>query len=68
MRFFAGPRLLIIVLGYLALPEDGASALFQVINQRYLTSASGKPGLRHVMHGLAPVGLVLELRPGVARF
>ncbi|WP_409467361.1 ATP-binding protein [Streptomyces sp. HC307] len=37
MRFFAGPRLLVIdELGYLPLPGDGASALFQVINQRYV--------------------------------
>ncbi|MEV6332862.1 ATP-binding protein [Streptomyces sp. NPDC051909] len=37
----AGPRLLIIdELGYLPLPEDGASALFQVINQRYLKSST----------------------------
>ncbi|MGW9172960.1 ATP-binding protein [Streptomyces decoyicus] len=36
MHFFAGPKLLIIdELGYLPLPEDGASALVQVINQRY---------------------------------
>ncbi|MEZ0095746.1 ATP-binding protein [Streptacidiphilus sp. EB129] len=27
-------------LGYLPLPEDGASALFQVINQRYLKSST----------------------------
>lgn len=41
MRFFAGPRLLVIdELGYLPLPEDGASALFQVINQRYLKSST----------------------------
>ncbi|MFE4016397.1 ATP-binding protein [Streptomyces sp. NPDC059101] len=34
MRFFAGPKLLIIdELDYLPLPEDGASALFQVINR-----------------------------------
>ncbi|MFC8310939.1 ATP-binding protein [Streptomyces olivaceus] len=40
MGFFAGPKLLIIdELGYLPLPEDGASALFQVINQRYLKSS-----------------------------
>ncbi|MFF5315628.1 ATP-binding protein [Streptomyces massasporeus] len=26
--------------GYLPLPEDGASALFQVINQRYLKSST----------------------------
>jgi len=41
MRFFAGPKLLVIdELGYLPLPEDGASALFQVINQRYLKSST----------------------------
>ncbi|MFD5134169.1 ATP-binding protein [Streptomyces olindensis] len=41
MRFFAGPKLLIIdELGYLPLPEDGASALFQVIDQRYLKSST----------------------------
>ncbi|MEU6851385.1 IS21-like element helper ATPase IstB [Actinacidiphila alni] len=41
MRFFAGPRLLAIdELGYLPLPGDGASALFQVINQRYLKSST----------------------------
>lgn len=41
MRFFADPRLLIIdELGYLPLPADGASALFQVINHRYLRSST----------------------------
>ncbi|MET7635344.1 ATP-binding protein [Streptomyces sp. NPDC005499] len=41
MRFFAGPRLLIVdEFGYLSLPEDGASALFQVIAQRYLKSST----------------------------
>ncbi|MDP5309976.1 ATP-binding protein [Streptomyces poriferorum] len=41
MRFFAGPRLLVIdELGYLPLPGDGASALLQVINQRYLKSST----------------------------
>ncbi|MEU2393450.1 ATP-binding protein [Streptomyces sp. NPDC007369] len=41
MNFFAGPKLLIIdELGYLPLPEDGASALCQVINQRYLKSST----------------------------
>jgi DNA replication protein DnaC len=41
MRFFAGPRQLVIdELGYLPLPGDGASALFQVINQRYLKSST----------------------------
>ncbi|MFE5098024.1 ATP-binding protein [Streptomyces sp. NPDC056638] len=41
IMFFAGPRLLVIdELGYLPLPGDGASALFQVINQRYLKSST----------------------------
>ena len=37
MRFFAGPGLLIIdELGYLPLANEAASALFQVVTQRYL--------------------------------
>jgi len=41
MRFFANPRLLIIdELGYLPLPADGAAALFQVINHRYLKTST----------------------------
>ena len=37
MRFYAGPRLLIIdEVGYLPLPAEAASALFQVVSQRYL--------------------------------
>jgi DNA replication protein DnaC len=40
MRYFAGPTLLVIdELGYLALPAEAASALFQVINQRYLKTS-----------------------------
>jgi DNA replication protein DnaC len=40
MRFFADPKLLVIdELGHLPLPGDGVSALFQVINQRYLKSS-----------------------------
>lgn len=41
MRFFAGPRLLVIdEFGYRnRLDEDAAAALFQVINQRYLKSS-----------------------------
>lgn len=40
MRFFAGPSLLIVdELGYLPLPGEAASALFQVINQRYLKTS-----------------------------
>jgi DNA replication protein DnaC len=37
LRFFAGPRLLVIdEFGYRRLDEDGNAALFQVISQRYL--------------------------------
>ena len=37
MRFFAGPRLLVIdEVGYLPLANEAAAALFQVITQRYL--------------------------------
>jgi DNA replication protein DnaC len=37
MRFFAGPRLLVIdEVGYLPLQAEAAAALFQVITQRYL--------------------------------
>ena len=40
MRFFAGPTLLVIdELGYLPLPGEAASALFQVISQRYLKTS-----------------------------
>lgn len=40
MRFFAGPTLLIIdELGYLPLPGEAASALFQVVSQRYLKTS-----------------------------
>ena len=41
MRFFAGPTLLVIdELGYLPLPAEGASALFQVIAQRYTKTST----------------------------
>ncbi len=37
MRFYLGPRLLIIdEVGYLPLPAEAAAALFQVVSQRYL--------------------------------
>jgi len=37
MRFYAGPKILIVdEVGYLPLPAEGASALFQVVSQRYL--------------------------------
>ena len=40
MRFFAGPTLLVIdELGYLPLPAQVASALFQVVAQRYLKTS-----------------------------
>ena len=40
MRFFAGPTLLAIdELGYLPLPAEAASALFQVVSQRYLKTS-----------------------------
>ena len=40
MRFYAGPRLLVIdEFGYRRLSEDGNAALFQVISQRYLRSS-----------------------------
>src|SRR6266540_831056 len=36
MRFYAGPRLLVVdELGYLPMPAEGAAALFQVVTQRY---------------------------------
>jgi DNA replication protein DnaC len=41
MRFFAGPRLLVIdEVGYLPLASEAAAALFQVITQRYLKSST----------------------------
>jgi len=41
MRFYAGPRLLVLdELGYLTLPADAAAALFQVINTRYANGSS----------------------------
>jgi DNA replication protein DnaC len=40
MRFYAGPTLLAIdELGYLPLPAEAASALFQVVSQRYLKTS-----------------------------
>jgi DNA replication protein DnaC len=40
MRFYNGPTLLAIdELGYLPLPNEAASALFQVVSQRYLKSS-----------------------------
>ena len=40
MRFFAGPTLLVIdELGYVPLPGEATSALFQVVSQRYLKNS-----------------------------
>ncbi|MBI4942875.1 MAG: ATP-binding protein [Actinobacteria bacterium] len=40
MRFYAGPTLLVIdELGYLPLPAEAASALFQVVSRRYLKTS-----------------------------
>jgi DNA replication protein DnaC len=40
MRFYAGPTLLVIdELGCLPLPAEAASALFQVVSQRYLKTS-----------------------------
>jgi len=40
MRFYAGPTLLVVdELGYLPLPAEAASALFQVVAQRYLKTS-----------------------------
>jgi DNA replication protein DnaC len=40
MRFYAGPTLLVVdELGYLPLPAEAASALFQVVSQRYLKTS-----------------------------
>jgi DNA replication protein DnaC len=40
MRFYAGPRLLVIdEVGYLPLAAEAAAALFHVITQRYLKSS-----------------------------
>ncbi|MDI9977437.1 IS21-like element helper ATPase IstB [Rhodococcus sp. IEGM 1307] len=40
MRFYAGPTLLVVdELGYLPLPGEAASALFQVVAQRYLKTS-----------------------------
>jgi len=41
MRFFCGPALLIIdELGYLPLQAEGAAALFEVAQRRYLKARS----------------------------
>jgi DNA replication protein DnaC len=44
MRFFAGPRLLIIdEVGYLSMPAEGAAPLFQVITQRHFKGSIEDP-------------------------
>ena len=60
MRFFNGPGLLVIdELGYLPLPAEAASALFQVISQRYLKTSiiltSNQPAHRRSRIGTQPL-------------
>ncbi|MFG2530935.1 ATP-binding protein [Streptomyces sp. NPDC048516] len=57
-RCFAGPKHLIIdELGHLPLPEDGASALLQVIKARYLKSSRGSrpPTIANRVTDIAPL-------------
>jgi len=57
MRFFAGPRLLVIdELGYLPLPGEAASHLFQVISRRY---EHGSVVLT-TNHGIADWGAIFD--------
>jgi hypothetical protein len=62
MRFFAGPRLLVIdEVGCLPLPAEAAAALFQVVSQRYLKgSVALTPNL-----GIASWGRIFD-DPNVA--
>jgi DNA replication protein DnaC len=63
MRFYAGPRLLIIdEVGYLPLPAEAAAALFQVVSQRYL---KGSIALTTNL-GIASWGKVFDDDPMVA--
>ena len=43
MRFYAGPTLLAIELGYLPLSNEAASALFQVVSQRFISATKRWP-------------------------
>ena len=57
MRFYAGPRLLIIdEVGYLPLAAEAAAALFQVITQRYLKGSVILPADAVVRMGRAERG------------
>ncbi len=63
MRFYAGPRLLIIdELGYLPLASEAAAALFQVIAQRYLKGSVALTTNR----GIASWGQIFNDDPMVA--
>ena len=63
MRFYAGPRLLIIdEVGYLPLPAEAAAALFQVVSQRYL---KGSIALTTNL-GIASWGKVFDDDPMIA--
>ena len=62
MRFYAGPRLLIIdEVGYLPLAAEAAAALFQVITQRYLKGSV----ILTTNLGIASWGRILD-EPSVA--
>ena len=67
MRFFAGPTLLVIdELGYLPLPAEAASALFQVVSQRYLktsiviTTNRGVAGWGEILGDTTVAGAMLD--------
>ena len=67
MRFFAGPTLLVIdELGYLPLPAEAASALFQVVSQRYLktsiviTTNRGVAGLGEILGDTTVAAAMLD--------
>lgn len=63
MRFYAGPRLLIIdELGYLPLASEAAAALFQVVAQRYLKGSIALTTNR----GIASWGQIFNDDPMVA--
>jgi DNA replication protein DnaC len=61
MRFYLGPSLLIIdEVGYLPLPGEAATALFQVVSQRYL---KGSIALTTNLGTAIFVGQGLQRRP-----
>lgn len=67
MRFFNGPTLLVIdELGYLPLPAEAASALFQVVSQRYgrtsivLTTNRGVAGWGEILGDTTVAAAMLD--------